>query len=147
MEKQRSTDGRARAFLLVTGISFMVVIALPLFIDPYWWADAFSWDTGPETDLGNYFGRCLGAVAVAISGQAVWASRAPERYRSLFDLLAAVAFLLAIVHLRGLVEDSQPWIEHVETAGYAAFAGLALWARPPIRPAPAAAPSPPTEAR
>ena len=114
---------------------------------PFDWADAFGWDV-ERTDVGSYFGRCLGAVAVALSGQAVWASRTPERYRSLFDLLAVVAALLAIVHLRGLVEESQPWIEHVETAGYAAFAALALWCRPgPSPPGPAAAPSPRTEAR
>jgi hypothetical protein len=83
-----------------------------------------------RSDVGSYFGRCLGAVAIAISGQALWASRAPERFRSLFELVAAAAALLAIVHLRGVVEDSQPAIEHVETAMYAAFAALALWCRP-----------------
>src|SRR5688500_7213971 len=66
MPTDRSTDGRARAFLLVAGISFLVVFALPLFVEPYWGADVFGWDTGPETDLGVYFGRCLGAVAMAI---------------------------------------------------------------------------------
>src|SRR3712207_1056865 len=93
------------------------------------WAEAFGWDV-ERTDVGSYFGRCLGAVAIAISGQALWASRDPARYRHLFDLLAAAGVLLAIVHLRGLVEESQPWIEHVETLAYAGFAALALWAKP-----------------
>lgn len=108
---------------------FLVVFAIPLFLVPFEWAEAFGWDV-ERSDVGSYFGRCLGAVAIAISGQALWASRAPERFRSLFELMAAAAALLAIAHLRGLVEESQPPIEHVETAMYAAFAGLALWCRP-----------------
>lgn len=122
---------RARAFLLAVGLLFLPVFALPLFVDPYWWAERFGWDTGPETDLGAYLGRCLGAVAIALSAQALRASRAPGEHRSLFDVLGVAAALLALVHLRGLVEDSQPLVEHLETAGYAAFAGLAWWARPP----------------
>ena len=121
---------RARAFLLGVGLLFMVAFALPLFLVPFEWAEAFGWEV-ERTDVGSYFGRCLGAVAVAISGTAIWASRAPARYRSLFELLAASAVLLSIVHLRGLAEDSQPAIEHVETLVYAGFAGLALWCRPP----------------
>lgn len=119
-----------RAFLLAVGGLFLVVFAIPLFLVPFEWAEAFGWDV-ERTDVGSYFGRCLGAVAIAISGQALWASRAPERYRSLFELLAAAAALLAIAHLRGLVEESQPVVEHLETAMYAGFAALALWLRPP----------------
>jgi hypothetical protein len=124
---------RSRLFLVIVGGLFLVVFAIPLFLVPFEWAEAFGWSV-ERTDLGSYFGRCLGAVAIAISGQALWAARAPERYRSLFELLAVAAALLAIVHLRGLFEDSQPLVEHLETAGYAAFAGLALWARPPAEP-------------
>jgi hypothetical protein len=126
---------RSRAFLAVTGAFFLVAFAIPLFLVPFEWAEAFGWDV-ERTDVGSYFGRCLGAVAVAISGQALWAARAPERHRPLFDLLAIAAALLAIVHLRGLVEESQPWVEHAETLMYAGFAALALWARPPTRRAP-----------
>ena len=120
---------RSRVFLSVVGGLFLVVFAIPIFLVPFEWAEAFGWDA-PRTDIGSYFGRCLGAVAIAISGQALWAARQPERFRPLFDLLAAAAALLAIAHLRGLVEDSQPLVEHLETAGYTAFAGLALWAKP-----------------
>lgn len=124
---------RPQLFLGAVGAFFLVVFAIPLFLVPFEWADAFGWDA-ERTDVGSYFGRCLGAVAIALSGQALWAAREPERYRPLFDLLAAVAALLAIVHLRGLFEDSQPVVEHLETLGYAAFAGLALWAKPAGNP-------------
>lgn len=124
-------ERRARVFLIVVAAIFLPVFAIPLFIDPYWWADRFGWDTGPETDLGNYFGRCLGALAIAIMVTALVAARDPARYRAIFTVLALGGLLLAIVHLRGLVEDSQPAIEHVETALYAGFAALAWWCRPP----------------
>lgn len=125
-----SQDRRASAFLLVVAVVFLPLFAVPLFIDPYWWAERFGWDTGPETDLGNYLGRCLGALAIAIAGTALFAVRDPARYRALFTILAVGGALLAIVHLRGLIEDSQPLIEHLETALYAGFAGLAWWSRP-----------------
>ena len=125
---------RSRAFLLVVGAVFLPVFAIPLFVDPYWWAERFSWDTGPETDLGVYFGRCLGAVAIAVAGTALAASRAPGRNRAIFTVLGVAGVLLALVHLRGLIDDSQPLVEHLETIGYAAFAGLAFWCRPPVEP-------------
>jgi len=51
-------------------------------------------------------------------------------------LLGGAAALLAGVHLVGLIEDSQPVVEHLETAGYAAFAvaAFALRPRPAARP-------------
>ena len=123
-------ERRSQVFLLAVGGFFLVVFALPLFLDPYWWADRFGWDTSPHTDVATYFGRCLGAVGVALSGTALWAAREPRRYRSLFTVLGIAAALLAVVHLRGAVEDSQPLVEHLETLGYAAFAGFAFWCRP-----------------
>ncbi len=125
-----SEERRARIFLIVVAAIFLPVFAIPLFIDPYWWAERFGWDTGPETDLGTYFGRCLGAVATAITVTALFAAREPGRHRAVFTILAIGGALLAVVHLRGLLEDSQPLVEHLETAGYAAFAALAWWSRP-----------------
>ena len=49
------------------GVFFLVIFAVPLFLDPYWWADRFGWDTQPHTDVGTYLGRCLGALANALS--------------------------------------------------------------------------------
>jgi hypothetical protein len=121
---------RARSFLLVGGLVFLVAFAVPLLLDPYGWARAFGWETGSETDVGLYFGRCLGAAGTAIAVQALLASRAPERHRSLFTLIALTTALVALVHLRGLIEDRQPLVEHLETAGYALACALALWCRP-----------------
>jgi len=126
-----SEERRARVFLIAVPAFFLPLFAIPLFVDPYWWAERFGWDTGPETDLGNYLGRCVGAIAIAITVTALVAARDPGRYRAIFTVLAFAGVLLAIVHLRGLVEDSQPVVEHLETAMYAGFAALAWWCRPP----------------
>lgn len=123
---------RSRIFLIAVAAVFIPIIALPLFIDPVWWADRFGWETDGAGELTDYLGRCLGAVALAISLIALRAARDPAGNTWLFDLLALSAGLLAVVHLRGAIEDSQPVIEHLETAIYAVFA-LAAWL---YRPAP-----------
>ena len=86
------------------------------------------------SDLTVYFGRCLGALAVVLSGLALWGARDPLRHRWVFDQIALVSALLVIVHLRGTIEDAQPLVEHLETAGYALVGAGAL----ACKPAPAA---------
>jgi hypothetical protein len=125
---------RSRALLIVAAAVFIPVFALPLFIDPVWWAERFGWDTDGAGELTDYLGRCLGAVALAISLVAIRASRDPASNVWLFDLLAVSALLLAAVHLRGAIEDSQPLVEHLETAMYAGFALAAWLCRPTPRP-------------
>jgi len=98
------------------------VFALPLLIDPYRWSRAFGWKPEPETDVGLYFGRCLGALATAACLQAARASGDPARHRGFFEFTESAGWLLSLVHLRGLIEGRQPPIEHAEILGYAAFA-------------------------
>ena len=117
------TDLRpARRFAATLAGLFGPIFALPLLLDPYRWARAFGWRREPETDVGLYFGRCLGAVATATCLQATRAARDPARHRSFFEFAELAGWLLAAVHLRGLLERRQPPIEHAEIAGYAAFA-------------------------
>ena len=101
---------------------FGPIFALPLLLDPYRWARAFGWRPEPETDVGLYFGRCVGALATASCVQALRAARDPVGNRSYFQFAELVGWLLAAVHLRGFLERRQPPIEHAEIAGYSAFA-------------------------
>jgi hypothetical protein len=128
--RRRDRDRPARIFLRVFALLFLPVFALPLLLHPYGWARAFGWREEPKTDVGLYFGRCLGAVATAICVQLLRASREPARHRGLFSLIEWAGWLLSAVHLRGLVEQRQPPIEHAEVAGYAAVALLARRVRP-----------------
>jgi hypothetical protein len=112
----------AARFAQVVAGGFGPVFALPLLVDPYRWARAFGWKPEPETDVGLYFGRCLGALATASCLQALRASRDPAGQAGYYEFAEAAGWLLALVHLRGLLERRQPPIEHAEIAGYAAFA-------------------------
>jgi hypothetical protein len=117
------TDLRSsRRFAAVVVSLFGPVFALPLLLDPYRWARAFGWRREPETDVGLYFGRCLGAVATAVCVQAARATRDPEQHRSFFEFAEVGGWLLAGVHVRGMLERRQPPIEHAEIIGYSAFA-------------------------
>ena len=135
----RATTGRAgnraaRLYLRVVCPIFLAIIGLPLLLNPYGWAKAFGWRKERETDVGLYFGRCLGAVATAISVQGLRASREPSRHRGLFGLIELVSWLMSAVHLRGLLERRQPPVEHAEIIGYAALAVLTRRVRPAPEP-------------
>ena len=119
---------RARVFLLTAGIGVLVVFGLPILFAPYDWADLFGWDVGRHTDLTTYFARCTGALVTALAIYALYASRAPQRHRPLFTLVAGIGALMVLVHLRGI--GAEPASEVVEIALYAGFAGAAVWARP-----------------
>jgi nitrate reductase gamma subunit len=119
---------RARAFLLIAGVGVLVVFGIPILFAPYWWADAFGWDVGPHTDLTTYFARVSGALVCVLAGAALLAARRPESNRWMFDIIAAVAMLMVLVHLRGL--GAEPASEAAEIAFYCGFAALARWARP-----------------
>jgi hypothetical protein len=119
--RRRRQRASARLATAIAG-GFGPVFALPLLVDPYRWARAFGWRAEPETDVGLYFGRCLGALATASCIQAARASRDPAAHRGFFEFAEATGWLLAAVHLRGMLEGRQPPIEHAEIAGYTAFA-------------------------
>ena len=97
-------------------------VGRPLFLEPYRWAGWFGWPEEPQTNLGNYFGRCLGATALAGTASAVRTARAPEQHRSHFTWLEISSWLLAAAHVRGAIERRQPTTETVEILGWAALA-------------------------
>jgi hypothetical protein len=120
----------ARRFATFVAAFFGPIFAIPLFLSPYRWARAFGWRREPETDVGLYFGRCLGALAIATCIQAARAGSDPERHRAFLEFAETAGWLLAVVHARGLLERRQPPIEHAEIAGYSAFAIAARRLRP-----------------
>jgi hypothetical protein len=122
MKLKRARDVPARRLAGATVGLFGPVFALPLLIDPYRWARAFGWREEPVTDVGLYFGRCLGALATASVIQAARAARDPRGNAGYFEFAEAAGWLLAVVHVRGLLEGRQPPIEHAEIVGYSAAA-------------------------
>ena len=122
--------GNARRFAALSAPALLGVFALPLLLKPYAWGRVFGWQDEPETDIGLYFGRCLGAVATAGCVQGFRAARDPARNRSYFGFAEAASWLLAAVHVRGALEGRQPPSETAEIAMWAAMAILARHAAP-----------------
>ena len=131
MKLLRRRDEPARRFARAVAPGTLVVFGLPLLLDPYRWARAFGWPAEPETDVGLYFGRCLGAVACALGADGLRAIQDPRRHRGYYDIGEVASWLLAAVHVRGMLEGRQPPVEHAEIAGYTAFAVLARRCAPP----------------
>jgi hypothetical protein len=119
----------ARAMAAATGLAALG-FGVPLFVDPYRWARAFTWAAEEETDEGLYFGRCLGGLAIATAVQAGLAVRDPQRHESFFTFAEAAGWLLAAAHIRGALERRQPAIETAEIAGWLAMAVGARRFRP-----------------
>jgi len=117
-------------FLWVAPILFAVVYALPIFLTPLGWARWFTWDTPARDDLAVYFGRCTGALGLALCAACLHAAPHPAANRALFDVIAIAGGLLVIVHIRGAIEKRQPFIETLEIGLYAVLTGVAIWLRP-----------------
>jgi hypothetical protein len=114
-------------FLWIAGALFVVLFALPLFFAPLAWAKRVGWTVPGDVRLARYFGRCLGAVGLALC--AVCVRSAPSPSPLLFELVALVAALLAVVHAWGAIERSQPWTETAEIPLFAGVSAVALWIR------------------
>ncbi|TMQ10514.1 MAG: hypothetical protein E6J90_31990 [Deltaproteobacteria bacterium] len=119
----------ARAFLLIAGTIFLLIVALPLFLAPLAWAKRFLWTLPEEHALTIYFGRCLGATGIAVAGLALRAAADPAAHLEVFDLIAISGALLTVVHVWGAIRRIQPWIETVEIGLYLAATVASVWLR------------------
>jgi hypothetical protein len=119
----------ASVFLWAAGAAFLLFFALPLLVTPLHWAKRLGWTLPDDVRLTRYFGRCLGAVAVAIVVMCFRAAPDPEGALYLFELLTIVALLLTAVHVWGAIERAQPASETAEIALYLALTIVAAWLR------------------
>jgi hypothetical protein len=119
----------ASVFLWGVGLFFGVVYALPLLVRPLHWARAFGWRLPEERALAVYFGRCLGALALAVVVPILRAAPHPADAVVLFEVIIGAAALLCAVHIWGAIRGEQPWLETAEIILYAGAAGAAIWVR------------------
>ncbi|WP_225411861.1 hypothetical protein [Stigmatella hybrida] len=126
-----SSDYPLASWFLVFATSFfLVVVALPLLFIPLTWARVFRWKLPEEgKDLTVYFGRCLGAVSLAIIIVVAQGIPEPKSNLKLFDLVALTAGLMVAVHVWGALRRIQPMTETIETLFWAAVVFMALWLR------------------
>ena len=117
-------------FLIANGIVFLVFFGLPLLLRPLAWARRIGWEIPQETDLVQYLGRSLGAVALPLVVYLFIAAKDPWHFRFIFDLLISIGTLLFAVHLYGFIKKVQPLIEHLEIVLYGSNTLLALYFYP-----------------
>ena len=113
-------------FLWLTAALFLVVYALPLLLCPFAWARVFLWKVNDQDELALYFGRCLGAVALAIVIVLARVAPTASVHGIIFDLVGLAGALLAAVHVYGALRRQQPWTETVEIVLYVG-AAVAAW--------------------
>ncbi|MBD9515943.1 hypothetical protein [Pseudomonas sp. PDM22] len=119
-------SAHAQSYLLVLSVATTLVFALPIFLVPLLWARVMQWQLPEHTDLAVYFGRCLGAFILIVEGLMLRAALTGEALVTTFEVLAAVAGLMLVVHVYGAVRRIQPWTETLETGFYAGMLLLTL---------------------
>jgi hypothetical protein len=86
-------------FMVVTATFFLLLFGLPIFISPMRWARRIGWEIPDDTDLANYLGRSLGALARPLIILMYIGARDPWGYRVVFDLAILSGIFLLAVHI------------------------------------------------
>lgn len=117
-------------YLVISTSFFVVVVALPLLFAPLTWARWFGWKIPQDTtDLTVYFGRCLGAAALAIIIAVAHGIPDPKSHHLLFDLVAITTGLMIPIHVWGAIRKTQPLSETVEILVWTVAFVFAVWIR------------------
>lgn len=116
----------AAQYLLVLAIVTTLVFALPIFAVPLTWSRLMLWKVPEDTDLTVYFGRCLGAFILIIEAMMFRAALTGEAIHVTFELLAAVAVMMIVVHVYGAFKRIQPITETLEIGFYVGLLILTL---------------------
>lgn len=116
----------AQTFLVVFGILAGLAFALPILLVPLTWARAFRWNLPQDTDLAIYFGRCLGVLAVVLSGFALRAGFTGDGVEQIFQIMIPVFVGMTLVHVVGAIQRIQPMTETIEIAFWAGLILLGL---------------------
>jgi small-conductance mechanosensitive channel len=114
-------------YLLIVGFAFLVGSALPLLIVPLKWGKAFGWSLPENDQFTVYLGRCLGAVATALSIAVFRAAPNPVEHKETLYILMGSAILLMLVHVYGAIRRVQPWQENLELVMYFFLVGYGLY--------------------
>ena len=119
-------SANAADFLLILTLATTLVFALPIFLVPLTWARLMAWQIPQQTDLAVYFGRCLGAFILILEALMLRAALTGEAMHTAFELLAATATMMIVVHVYGALKRIQPLSETLEIGFYALLLLLTL---------------------
>ncbi len=113
-------------YLLTLALATTLFFALPIFCVPLFWARLMGWKIPTHTDLAVYFGRCLGAFILILEAMMLRAALTGEAIHVVFEMLAAVATMMVIVHVYGAFQRIQPLSETLEIGFYGSMLVLTL---------------------
>ncbi len=119
-------SANAADFLLIMTLATTLVFALPIFLVPLTWARLMAWQIPQQTDLAVYFGRCLGAFILILEALMLRAALTGEAMHTAFELLAATATMMIVVHVYGALKRIQPLSETLEIGFYVLLLLLTL---------------------
>ena len=119
-------SANAADFLLILTLATTLVFALPIFLVPLTWARLMAWQIPQQTDLAVYFGRCLGAFILILEALMLRAALTGEAMHTAFELLAATATMMIVVHVYGALKRIQPLSETLEIGFYVLLLVLTL---------------------
>ena len=119
-------SANAADFLLILTLATTLVFALPIFLVPLTWARLMAWQIPQQTDLTVYFGRCLGAFILILEALMLRAALTGEAMHTAFELLAATATMMIVVHVYGALKRIQPLSETLEIGFYVLLLLLTL---------------------
>ena len=119
-------SAHAADFLLILTLATTLVFALPIFLVPLTWARLMAWQIPQQTDLAVYFGRCLGAFILILEALMLRAALTGEAMHTAFELLAATATMMIVVHVYGALKRIQPLSETLEIGFYVLLLMLTL---------------------
>ncbi len=107
-------SAQAQAFLFWFVILTTIVFVAPLTLAPMAWARTFQWRLPDDPDLAFYFGRCLGALALAVEYFLWQGSRDPAIAPVAIGGLGIFCAIMVVVHIDGAIRKIQPWTETAE---------------------------------
>ena len=119
-------SANAADFLLILTLATTLAFALPIFLVPLTWARLMAWQIPQQTDLAVYFGRCLGAFILILEALMLRAALTGEAMHTAFELLAATATMMIVVHVYGALKRIQPLSETLEIGFYVLLLLLTL---------------------
>ena len=109
----------AQTYLLVITTITFFTFSLLLFFAPLRWATLLQWRVPSDTDLTNYFGRCLGSFALVTNAMFLYAGLTGIGVTTMLEFFIVFCGLMVVVHIWGAIEGSQPIIETLEIGFWA----------------------------
>jgi hypothetical protein len=119
-------SAQAQTFLLWFTVITTVFFVIPLFFVPIRWARVLQWNIPDDTDLAEYFGRCLGALGLVVMLIAARAALTGQGLRIVYEVLIAIFVLMILVHAYGALRRIQPMTETLEIVFWAVLLVLGL---------------------